>query len=110
MKQYTINGFADLLVSSTQFKKLKTREKKLLLLDRCNWYISSIIKQNIQEDKPSFGLKRIERNKALFELLKHSVNYTLRAISFLLLSLKDNNSLLILLYKCNTFYFVKRSS
>lgn len=52
MKQYTINGFADLLVSSTQFKKLKTREKKLLLLDRCNWYISSIIKQNIQEDKP----------------------------------------------------------
>ena len=52
MKQYTINGFADLLVSSTQFKKLKTREKKLLLLDRCNWYISSIVKQNIQEDKP----------------------------------------------------------
>ena len=51
MKQYTINGFADLLVSSTQFKKLKTREKKLLLLDRCNWYISSIVKQNIQEDK-----------------------------------------------------------
>lgn len=52
MKQYTINGFADLLVSSTQFKKLKTREKKLLLLDRCNWYISSIVEQNIQEDKP----------------------------------------------------------
>ena len=52
MKQYTINGFADLLVSSSQFKKLKTREKKLLLLDRCNWYISSIVKQNIQEDKP----------------------------------------------------------
>lgn len=52
MKQYTINGFADLLVGSTQFKKLKTREKKLLLLDRCNWYISSIVKQNVQEDKP----------------------------------------------------------
>jgi hypothetical protein len=52
MNQYTIKGFADLLVTSTQLNKLKTREKKLLLLDRCNWYISSIINQNIKEDKP----------------------------------------------------------
>ena len=47
MKQYTIRGFDDLLVNSTQFRKLKTREKKLLLFDRCNWYISSIINHNI---------------------------------------------------------------
>jgi len=52
MKHYTINGFDDLLVGSTQFKRLVTRQKKLLLLDRCNWYISSIVKQNIQEDNP----------------------------------------------------------
>ena len=54
MKQYTIKSFADLLVSSVQFKSLETKEKKLLLLDRCNWYISSIIKENIQQDK-SYG-------------------------------------------------------
>tara|TARA_B110000879_G_scaffold100291_1_gene136053 strand:+ start:211 stop:1593 length:1383 start_codon:yes stop_codon:yes gene_type:complete len=52
MKQYTIRGFDDLLVNSTQFRKLKTREKKLLLFDRCNWYISSIINHNLKEDKP----------------------------------------------------------
>ena len=51
MKQYTIKSFADLLVGSVQFKSLETKEKKLLLLDRCNWYISSIIKENIQQDK-----------------------------------------------------------
>ena len=51
MNQYTIKGFADLLVTSTQFKKLKTREKRLLLLDRCNWLISNIIRDNIKTDK-----------------------------------------------------------
>ena len=50
MKQYTIKSFTDLLVGSIQFKSLKTKEKKLLLLDRCNWYISLIVKQNIQQD------------------------------------------------------------
>ena len=50
MKQYTIKSFADLLVSSVQFKSLETKEKKLLLLDRCNWYILLIVKQNIQQD------------------------------------------------------------
>jgi len=54
MNQYTIKGFADLLVTSTQFKKLKTREKRLLLLDRCNWFISNIVKDNIKTDK-SYG-------------------------------------------------------
>jgi hypothetical protein len=54
MKQYTIKTFADLLVGSIQFKSLETKEKKLLLLDRCNWYISLIVKQNIQQDK-SYG-------------------------------------------------------
>ena len=44
MKQYTIKGFADLLITSTQFNNQKTRDKKLLLLDRCNWLISSIIR------------------------------------------------------------------
>jgi hypothetical protein len=37
MKQYTFKGFADILVTSTQFNNKKTRDKKLLLLDRCNW-------------------------------------------------------------------------
>lgn len=37
-----------------QFKSLKSKEKKLLLLDRCNWYISLIVVQNIQQDK-SYG-------------------------------------------------------
>ena len=52
MKQYTIKGFADLLVSSTQYKGLKTKEKRLLLLDRCNWFIFEIVRQNIFQDKP----------------------------------------------------------
>ena len=51
MEQYSIKGFADLLVNSTQFKKLKTKEKQLLLLDRCNWFISAIVKDNIKTDK-----------------------------------------------------------
>ena len=51
MNQYTIKGFADILVTSTQFQKLKTREQKLLLLDRCNWFISAIIRDNIKTDK-----------------------------------------------------------
>ena len=52
MGQYTIKSFADLLVSSTQYKGLKTKEKRLLLLDRCNWFISDIVRQNIFQDKP----------------------------------------------------------
>jgi len=51
MNQYTIKGFADILVTSTQYQKLKTREQKLLLLDRCNWFISAIVKDNIKTDK-----------------------------------------------------------
>ncbi|MDC1262330.1 hypothetical protein N8Z72_06500 [Polaribacter sp.] len=51
MNQYTIKGFADILVTSTQFSKLKRREQKLLLLDRCNWFISAIVKDNIKTDK-----------------------------------------------------------
>ena len=52
MNQYSIRGFPDLLITSTQFNKLKTREKKLLLLDRCNWFISSIIKEHIKLNIP----------------------------------------------------------
>jgi len=52
MNQYTIEGFADILVTSTQYQKLKTREQKLLLLDRCNWFISVIIKDNIKKNEP----------------------------------------------------------
>lgn len=51
MNQYTIEGFADILVTSTQYQKLKTREQKLLLLDRCNWFISAIVRDNIKTDK-----------------------------------------------------------
>ena len=40
------------MTTSTQFNKLKTREKKLLLLDRCNWFISSIIKEHLKLDFP----------------------------------------------------------
>jgi len=50
MNQYTIKSFADLLVTSTQYQKLKTREQKLLLLDRCNWYISAIVKDNLKNN------------------------------------------------------------
>lgn len=53
MNQYSIKGFANILVTSTQFKNLKTREKKLLLLDRCNWFISTIIKANIKLNEPN---------------------------------------------------------
>ena len=52
MKQYTFKGFADILVTSTQFNNQKTRDKKLLLLDRCNWLISSIIKLHIKLNEP----------------------------------------------------------
>jgi hypothetical protein len=52
MNQYTIKGFADILVTSIQYKKLKTREKRLLLLDRCNWFISVIVKDNIKKNEP----------------------------------------------------------
>ena len=52
INQYSIKGFPDLLTTSTQFNKLKTREKRLLLLDRCNWFISSIIKEHIKLDSP----------------------------------------------------------
>lgn len=51
----TINNFFDLLITSTQFKSKKTESKRLLLLDRCNWLITSIVNvnlyrnQNIQE-------------------------------------------------------------
>jgi hypothetical protein len=51
MNQYTIEGFADILVTSTQYQKLKTREQKLLFLDRCNWFISAIVRDNIKTDK-----------------------------------------------------------
>ena len=51
MNQYTIKGFADILVTSSQYQKLKTREQKLLLLDRCNWFISAIVRDNIKTDK-----------------------------------------------------------
>ena len=51
MNQYTIKSFADILVTSTQYQRLKTREQKLLLLDRCNWFISAIVKDNIKTDK-----------------------------------------------------------
>ena len=50
MKQYTIKGFADLLITSTQFNNQKTRDKKLLLLDRCNWLISAIIRLHIKTE------------------------------------------------------------
>ena len=52
MNQYTIKSFADILVTSTQYQKQKTREQKLLLLDRCNWFISVIIKDNIKKNEP----------------------------------------------------------
>ena len=52
MNQYSIKNFPDLLTNSIQFSKLKTREKKLLLLDRCNWFISSIIKEHLKLDFP----------------------------------------------------------
>ena len=52
MNQYSIKNFPDLLTNSIQFSKLKTREKKLLLLDRCNWFISSIVKEQIKLDAP----------------------------------------------------------
>lgn len=50
MHLYTIKSFADLLVTSTQCQKLKTREQKLLLLDKCNWFIYAIVKDNIKNN------------------------------------------------------------
>ena len=49
---YTINGFSELLKTSFQFKEQSTEEKKLLLLDRCNWFISSIVRDNLSKNEP----------------------------------------------------------
>ena len=49
---YTINGFSELLTTSSQYKKESTEGKKLLLLDRCNWLITRIISINLHYNEP----------------------------------------------------------
>jgi len=49
---YTINGFSELLTTSSQYKKESTKGKKLLLLDRCNWLITRIISINLHYNEP----------------------------------------------------------
>ena len=49
---YTINGFSELLTTSSQYKKQLTEGKKLLLLDRCNWLITRIISINLHNNEP----------------------------------------------------------
>ncbi|WP_296636241.1 hypothetical protein [Polaribacter sp.] len=49
---YTINGFFELLTTSSQYKRQSTEEKKLLLFDRCNWFITSVACINIQREQP----------------------------------------------------------
>lgn len=49
---YTINGFSELLTTSSQYKKESTEGKKLLLLDRCNWLITRIISINLHNNEP----------------------------------------------------------
>ena len=49
---YTINGFSELLTTSSQYKKESTKGKKLLLLDRCNWLITRIISINLHNNEP----------------------------------------------------------
>lgn len=49
---YTINGFSELLTTSSQYEKQSTEGKKLLLLDRCNWLITRIISINLNQNEP----------------------------------------------------------
>ena len=50
-KIFTINGFSELLTTSSQYKKQLSKEKKLLLLDRCNWLITKVISYNLFRDE-----------------------------------------------------------
>lgn len=49
---YTINGFFQLLTTSSQYKQQSTEAKKLLLLDRCNWFITAIVSLNLNRNQP----------------------------------------------------------
>ena len=52
---YTINGFSSLLATFPLFQEQETQEKKLLLLDRCNWLITRIAIINIFRNEPVYN-------------------------------------------------------
>lgn len=52
---YTINGFSSLLTTSPLYQEQETEEKKLLLLDRCNWLITRIAIINIYRNEPVYN-------------------------------------------------------
>jgi len=52
---YTINGFSSLLTTSPKYQVQETEEKKLLLLDRCNWLITRIAIINIYRNEPVYN-------------------------------------------------------
>ena len=52
MNQYTIEGFADILVTSTQYQKLKTRETKLTT----NSFWKNYLQWHADDDYPQLGL------------------------------------------------------
>ena len=52
---YTINGFSSLLTTSPKYQEQETEEKKLLLLDRCNWLITRIAIINIFRNEPVYN-------------------------------------------------------
>ena len=70
MKQITVNGFADLLVNSRQFKELSKTEEKLLLLDKCNWVISTIYRGVIKEKDKEYLQQFININSRMWNWIK----------------------------------------
>ena len=52
---YTINSFSSLLATSPKYQEQETEEKKLLLLDRCNWLITRIAIINIYRNEPVYN-------------------------------------------------------
>ena len=49
---YTINGFSELLTTPSQYNNQSTENKRLLLLDRCNWFITAIVSLNLNRNQP----------------------------------------------------------
>ena len=77
MKQITVNGFADLLVNSRQFKELSKTEEKLLLLDKCNWVISTIYRGVINEKDKEYLQQFININSRILKKVlgdRHYIN------------------------------------
>jgi hypothetical protein len=62
MEQFTIRGFKDILENSSEYKSIESADYRLVLLDRCNWYISFILKTIEAKNKPLNHFVNINSN------------------------------------------------